>query len=128
MALSRISITLPRDVLAAADRRARALDRSRSWLIVEALRAYLATPARSASAGVREPDAPVYAAREVADARRQHLAADLKRSPAERLRRAEELARLGRQVRPRRGRRQQVIGFDSYEDFYEWKKARLAGA
>src|SRR5438046_3811024 len=127
MALSRISITLPRDVLVAADRRARALDRSRSWLIVEALRAYLATPARSASAGVREPDAPVYAAREVADARRQHLAADLKRSPAERLRRAEELARLARQVWPRRGRRQQVIGFDSYEDFYEWKKARLAG-
>src|SRR5213083_185230 len=127
MALSRISITLPRDVLVAADRRARALDRSRSWLIVEALRAYLATPARSASAGIREPDAPVYAAREVADARRQHLAADLKRPPAERLRRAEELARLARQVRPRRGRRQQVIGFDSYEDFYEWKKARLAG-
>ena len=127
MALARISITLPRDVLAAADRRARALDRSRSWLIVEALRAYLATPARSASAGIREPDAPVYAAREVADARRQHLAADLKRSPAERLQRAEQLTRLARQVRPRRGRRQQVIGFDSYEDFYEWKKARLAG-
>ena len=127
MALSRISITLPRDVLAAADRRARALDRSRSWLIVEALRAYLATPAHSPRAGVREPDAPVHAGREVADARRQHLAADLKRSPAERLRRAEELARLARRVRPRRDRRQQVIGFDSYEDFYEWKKARLAG-
>jgi len=124
MAFTRISITLPRDVLAAADRRARALDRSRSWLIVEALRAYLATPVRSQ---VREPDAPVYAVREVADARRQHLAADLKRSPAERLQRAEQLARLARQVRPRRGRRQQVIGFDSYEDFYEWKKARLAG-
>src|SRR5439155_559777 len=81
MAFTRISITLPRDVLAAADRRARALDRSRSWLIVEALRAYLATPVRSQ---VREPDAPVYAVREVADARRQHLAADLQRSPAER--------------------------------------------
>jgi len=128
MALSRISITLPRDVLAAADRRARALDRSRSWLIVEAIRTHLATPARAPSAGAREPDPPVYAVREVADARRQHLAADLKRSPAERLRRAEELARLARQVRPRRGRRQQVIGFDSYEDFYEWKRARLAGA
>ncbi|SRR6266480_2421834 len=127
MAFSRISITLPRDVLAGADRRARALDRSRSWLLVEALRTYLATPARSPNAGVGEPDAPVYAVREVADARRQHLAADLKRSPAERLRRADELARLARQVRPRRGRRQQVIGFDSYEDFYEWKKARLAG-
>ena len=121
MALARISITLPRDVLTAADRRARALDRSRSWLT------YLATPAGSASVGGRESDTPVYAVREVADARRQHLAADLKRSPAERLQRAEQLTRLARQVRPRRGRRQQVIGFDSYEDFYEWKKARLAG-
>src|SRR5207248_524377 len=126
MAFTRVSITLPRDVLAAADRRARTLDRSRSWLIVEALRAYLATPA-SSSARVRESDGPVYAVREVADARRQHLAADLKRSPAERLQRAEQLARLARQVRPRGGRRQQVIGFDSYEDFYEWKKAHLAG-
>jgi hypothetical protein len=69
----------------------------------------------------------VYAAQEVADARRRHLAADLKRSPAQRLRRAEELARLARGVRSRRARRQQVIGFDSYEDFYEWKKARRAG-
>src|SRR5437762_757317 len=127
MALTRISITLPRDVLAAADRRARALDRSRSWLIVEALRAYLATRAHSPSAGVHEPDSPVYAVREVAEARRRHLAVDLKRSPAERLQRAEQLARLAREVRPRRGRREQVIGFDSYEDFYEWKKARLAG-
>src|SRR2546430_12854628 len=117
MAFSRISITLPRDALAAADRRARALDRSRSWLIVEALRTYLATPARSPSAAVREPDAPVYAVREVADARRQHLAADLKRSPAERLRRADELARLPRQVRPRRGRRQPVVRFDPYRGF-----------
>src|SRR2546423_11995420 len=105
MAFTRVSIPLPRDVLAAADRRARALDRSRSWLIVEALRAYLATAAGSASGGVQGPDAPVYAVREVADARRRHLEADLKRSPAERLLRAEQLARLARQVRPRGGRR-----------------------
>src|SRR2546426_6506738 len=42
MAFTRISITLPREVLAAADRRARGLDRSRSWLIVEAIRVYFA--------------------------------------------------------------------------------------
>jgi hypothetical protein len=126
MAFTRISITLPRDVLAAADRRARALDRSRSWLIVEAIRAYLATPL-AAPARVRERDVPVYAVQEVAEARRRHLAADLKRSPAERLRRAEELVRVARQVKPRRRRRQQVIGFDTYEDFYEWKRARRAG-
>jgi predicted transcriptional regulator len=126
MAFTRISITLPRDVLAAADRRARALDRSRSWLIVEAIRVYLATPL-AAPARVGEGDAPTYAVEEVAAARRRHLAADLKRSPAERLRRAEELVRVARQVRPRRRRHQQVIGFDTYEDFYEWKRARRAG-
>jgi hypothetical protein len=127
MPFSRISITLPREVLAAADRQARALDRSRSWLIVEAMRAFLAAPAGRAPDRVRESEAAVYGVQEVADARRRHLAADLKRSPAERLRRAEELARLARQVRPRHGKRQQLIGFDSYEDFYEWKKAHRAG-
>ncbi len=125
MALKRISITLPKDVLEAADKRARAVDRSRSWVIVEAARAYLAAPA---SSRVRDAAVPAYAAvQEVADARRQHLLADLKRSPAERLRRVEELGRLARQVRPRRAPREQVIGFDSYEDFYEWKKAHRAG-
>src|SRR5881392_2320223 len=125
MALKRISITLPKDVLDAADKRARALDRSRSWVIVEAIKAYVVAQVTSR---VREADAPAYAAvQEVANARRHHLLADLKRSPAERLRRAEDLSRLARQVRPRRGRREQVIAFDSYEDFYEWKKAHRAG-
>jgi len=123
MAYARISITLPKDLLQAADRRARALERPRSWLLAEAVRAYLA----AAPARVSEPAASAYGVGPVADARRQHLAADLKRSPAERLRRVEELVRVARQVRRRRPTRQQVIGFDSYEDFYEWKKARLAG-
>ena len=126
MAHSRISITLPRDVLVAADKRAAALDRSRSWLLVEAVRAYLA--AAPGTTQVREADAPAYAVQEVADARRRHLVADLKRTPAERLRRVEDLVRVGRQVRPRRAQRQQVIGFDSYEDFYQWKKAQRSGA
>jgi predicted transcriptional regulator len=120
MKLARISITVARDVLAAADGRARELDRSRSWVVAEALRRF-----------VREPqieyEAPVDAAREVAEARRRHLLADLKLPPAERLRRAEELGRLARAAQ-RRARRHQVIGFDTYEDFYEWKKARLVGA
>lgn len=115
MALKRISITLPKDVLEAADRRAAALDRSRSWVVSEAIRAY-----------AREVVAPT-GVQEVADARRHHLRTDLKRTPEERLRRAEGLGKLARQARPRRGQRRQVVGFDSYEDFYEWKKARSAG-
>ncbi len=135
MPLTRISITVPKDLVTAADRRARELDRSRSWVVAEALRAWLRGRERPPS--VREPEPVAYAARppetpvnvaaEVAAARRRHLAAELALPPAERLRRAEELARLARAARPR-GRRAQVIGFDSYEDFYEWKKARLVGA
>ncbi len=119
MSFDRISITLPRDVLQSADRRARALDRSRSWVIAEALRAYAGRPAAAA---------PPAATAAVAEARRQHLATDLARSPAERLRRTEDLTRLARQRRPRRGTRRQIIGFDSYEDFHEWKQANRAGA
>ena len=123
----RISITLPQEVLAAADREAKRLDRSRSWVVAEAVRRYVKEHGAGSSEQVREVAEPAYAAAEVAEARRRHLLADLKLSPAERLRRAEELVRLARLVHPRR-RRQQVIGFDSYEDFYEWKKARLVGA
>ena len=120
MAFARIAITLPKDVLAAADRRAKELDRSRSRLIVDAIRAYLASP--STREGIR----PAYGADAVGVARREQLERDLARSPAERLRVAEEGARLAKSRRPRRGSVQQVIGFDSYEDFYEWKRANRA--
>ncbi len=131
MPIARISVTLPRDVLAAADRRARELDRSRSWLVADALRRYLGRGQNAAPRGGRAVGEPVAGdaavAYEVAEARRGHLAAELTLPAAERLRRAEELGRLARQAQ-RRPRRQQVIGFDSYEDFYQWKKARLVGA
>ena len=130
---ARVTVTLPRDLLAAADRLAGRLDRSRSWVLAESLRKHLeaggsyARPAAAPSA-VREPGAPTYAAQEVAEARRYHLKSDLQLSPSERLRRAEELVRLARLVHPHSPRRQ-IIAFDSYEDYYEWKKkARLAGA
>lgn len=126
MALARISITLPRDVLAAADRWAKQLDRSRSWVVAEAVRAYVGRLATVREPGVQY-GAPVDAALEVAAARQRHLLADLDLSPAERLRRAGDLVALAWQVHGRR-KRAQVIGFDSYEDFYEWKKVRRAGA
>ena len=111
---ARISITLPREILAAADRRAKELDRPRSWVIAEAIRSY-----RSGSPS--QAEAPP-GAEEVAAARRQHLLADLRLAPEERLRRAAALHRLAPGSGTRR--RAQVIGFDSYEDFDSWKKAR----
>jgi hypothetical protein len=139
MALDRVTITIAPDLLKAADRRAKALDRSRSWVAAEALRAYLgfgrgsprpegpAVPGPGAGASAaRESATPVYAAAEIAEARRRRLAAELSLPPEERLRRAEELGRLGRAMQPR-GRRLQMIGFDSYEDYYAWRKIRLVG-
>ncbi len=128
MPYARISITLPRELVTAADKRARALDRSRSWLVAEALRQYLEKSGTAAGPGrVSEPAAGAYAAREVAEARTARLVADLKLTPEERLRLAEKIALPARLLR-RRSRRHQIIGFDTYEDFYEWKKAHRAGA
>jgi hypothetical protein len=124
---ARISITLPGNLVKAADRRASELQRSRSWLLAEALRQFLGAPnGATHAARVSEPGA-TYATREVAAARSRHLAADLKLPPGERLQRAEDLGRLARQARQRAPRRQ-IIAFDTYEDFYRWKRAHLAGA
>ena len=121
MPYARIAITLPKDVLSELDRRTKQLDQSRSRAIVAAIRAYLSTP----SATVVREAVPAYGTDAFGAARRDQLERDLARTPAERLAAAEELARLARTAHPRsraRKPRQQIIGFDSYEDFYEWKK------
>lgn len=119
MARSRISITLPRDVLVAADKRARALDRSRSWLIVEAVRAYLTT----SPSQVREPAPAPYAATPGLGAQRlAQLQSDLRLTPDARVRAAEESARLGERVRGARPATHRLISFDRYEDYVEWKR------
>jgi hypothetical protein len=126
----RITITLPPDLVVAADRRAQELDRSRSWVVAEALRAQLLQDEGGApsapAARVAEPPAS-HAAAEVAEARRSRLRSEAALPPEERLRRAEELGRLARQAQTR-GPRKVIIIFDSYEDFYEWRKSRLIGA
>lgn len=150
MPLTRISITIPDDLVEWADERADALDRSRSWLIVEALRRYLrevGVRGERAMARVAESAPPVYLATseqttpaqsvaplaevvdiapEIAAAQKRRLRAELQLSPEERLKRAEELGRLGLQAQGRKPRLQ-VIGFSSYEDYYEWKRHRLIG-
>ncbi|SRR5206468_11635165 len=118
MPFARIAITLPKDLLAAADRRANEEHHSRSRVIADALRAYLTTPS-----AVREPARPAYATDAFGAARRQQLERDLARSPSERLRQAEAAARLAQTRRSPRGSREQVIAFDSSEDFWEWKRA-----
>ena len=124
MAFKRISITLPKDVLDAADRRARALDRSRSWVIVEAIRAYVATPASQ----VRESAPPPYGVTSpgLGPLRLAQLESDLRLTPERRVRAAEETARLGERVRGPRPSSHRVLSFDRYEDYVDWKRKEYA--
>ncbi len=121
MPLTRISITIPEELVEAADRVARELDRSRSWLIVEALRRYLAGQAKPARA-VAEPVVPYQVAvAGVGDQRRAQLEADLALTPEERVKEAERTARLSDAVSPKR-RVDRVLVFDAYEDYLEWDR------
>lgn len=117
MPLSRISITIPGELVRRADRRAKELDRSRSWLLVEALRQYLA----------RSTDAPTTAVREggpadsgLGESRLAQLEADLALTPEERVLAAESTARVA-ELRGRRPQRDRVIGFERFEDFRAWE-------
>lgn len=122
MALTRITITLPADLVRAADKAAKAQDRSRSWVVADALKQRLVARAFRVSEVTVAPYAAEFEA-----ARVQHLAADLKLSPTERLQRLEGMGELTPGTR-RRGPRQQVIAFDSYDEFYAWKTTRrIAG-
>lgn len=133
MPKTRITITIPEELLAAADRRARELDRSRSWIIADTLERGLAVPPSSSGAVpdsrpmvLREPGGGGYGVvdirEEVAEARRLQLLADLRLSPTDRIRHAESLGGLGRGG-VYRSRRAQVIGFESHEDYEEWKQS-----
>lgn len=131
MPLTRISITVPKDLVAAADRRARQLDRSRSWVVTEALRAWLGTREQgagsreqTATARVREPEGRY--APGLGDYRLAQLRADLALTPEQRVREAERTAREAELVARRRPVNQ-VLTFDRYEDYLEWKRQRESG-
>jgi predicted transcriptional regulator len=118
MSLARATITIPRDLLDAADRRATKLDRSRSWVLVDALRTYLREDTASGAA-VREPAAQYVVG--LGPSRQAQLEADLELTAEDRARIAEETARVG-DLRRRVARRSQVISFERLEDFYAWEK------
>jgi predicted transcriptional regulator len=129
--LTRISITVPRDLVAAADRRARELDRSRSWVLAEALRAWLGARGQGAgareqvaTARVREPEG--HYAPGLGEYRLAQLKADLALTPEQRVREAERTAREAELVAGRRPVNQ-VLTFDRYEDYLEWKRHRDIG-
>lgn len=114
---AKIAITIPEDDLAAADALARKHDRSRSWVISEAVRRYTAEPAQGSEAVSIRPG--------IGSLRRAQLAADLRLSPEERVRASEETARVG--LARERLRAERVIGFDRYEDYLAWKRREEIG-
>jgi len=126
MTLSRISVTVPGELVEAADEVAARLDRSRSWVVAEALRRYLSEvgesdPRRSTAATVREVGSTPYAAPGLGEYRRAQLEADLALTPEQRVREAEETARLS-EVRGRDWQGDRVLMFDRYEDYLAWER------
>jgi hypothetical protein len=112
-AFMRIAVTLPRRVLSAVDARAVAINRSRSWVIAEAIRRYTSEP-------LADPAGPISKRPGLGESRLRQLAADLRLSPEERVREAEETARATE--RRGRARRHVIIAFDRYEDYLDWKR------
>ncbi len=112
---AKIAITLPEEDLRTADRLAKQQDRPRSWIIAEALRRYAANAPPPRSPGHASTNDPG-----LGESRRAQLLADLRLSPEERVRAAEETARVSWMLRPPLAKR--VLSFERYEDYLEWKR------
>ena len=119
---ARISITLPATELAAADRLAAQQDRSRSWIVAEAIRRYAAAVEEGAEAG--DPDAAATNGRGLGASRMAQVDRDLRMTAADRVREAEaasdEVAAIGRPG----GAIEEPRWFGSYEAFAAWRKER----
>lgn len=126
MALTRISLTIPAAVVRELDRAAKSLSRSRSWVIVEAVKQYLArTPGPAPTVTphanrVAESELLAHGAG-LGEQRLQQLQADLRLSPTERVRVAQSTLKRVRPRRPPTPHR--VVQFDRYEDYINWQRA-----
>jgi hypothetical protein len=104
---SRIAITLPAEDLAAADRLAAEQDRSRSWIVAEALRQYVAAQCTEAAGQVLDPS------------RREQLRRDLALSPTERVLAAERSVHV---VGPDTLSTEEPIIFADFDAFLAWSR------
>jgi predicted transcriptional regulator len=108
---AKVAIALPAGLLAETDSVARRLDRSRSWVVAEALRRYVADVERAARDGL--------------DASRRHqLDRDLAMTAEQRVREAEAVAVIGGQPG---APLEQPHRFATYDDFVQWRRARDDG-
>jgi len=112
---TRITITIPEDLVQQADATAERLGRSRSWVLAEALRGYLRRPAQAAE--------PVVTYRPgLGPSRQLQLESDLELSPEQRVKEAQRTA-LAMPQASRRAR-DQILTFDSYQHYLEWKRTQ----
>lgn len=115
---ARIAITLPPDTLRAADELAARQDRSRSWIVAEAIRQYAA-----AQRGERETEATDARPAERLDPTRlEQLRRDLALTPEARVLESEAVAAIGNA----HGQAGRPRTFHSYDDFVSWRRARDA--
>ena len=129
---ARIAISLPTETMVAADRLARRLDRSRSWVVAEAIRRFAVGPDEASSGAasspnlVREPGQAylVQPAPGLGPLRLIQLEADLRLSAEERVRAAEGTARLN-PAAPAGG--EQLRLFARPEDYLRWKQREASG-
>ncbi len=101
---ARIAITLPEADLAAADRLAKQQDRSRSWIVAEAVRQY--------AASIERDESTMHLGR----SRLTQLQRDLTLTPEQRVQEAEHTSALSEQITaPRR--------FATFDEFLAWQRA-----
>ena len=125
MPLHRITITIAKSLVHEVDRLARQLDRSRSWVVSDAVRRHVAAAAQAASGerSVREPESRPYGVVSgLGPSRQTQLEADLTLTPEERVKAAEQTARVPDLVGPAPSRPDRILFFDSYEDYLDWKR------
>jgi hypothetical protein len=124
--LCRVTVSLPAEVLEAADLLAKRLDRSRSWVVADALRRLTESPSPPGGASaVKEPAVAPYAvASGLGPQRLGQLDADLRLTPEQRIHAAEEgIETALRFHRPPHVAR--VLAFATSEDYLEWKRRNL---
>ncbi len=123
--LRRVTVTLPAEVQRAADALARRLDRSRSWVVAEAVRTFAAGQSQTPAGALREPVAAPYVATPgLGEQRVAQLESDLRLTPGERVRAAEDTIETALRFHrpPRHG---MVLSFATLEDYFAWKKRDL---
>ena len=113
MSTARVTISLPLHVLTEADTRAAALDRSRSWLIAEAVRRFLATPTDVVDHA--DPLLP------------DQFSGGVNVSAVDRVLAAERAVRRRGAPAAAQGKCDRVFMFDRYEDFLDWQRREESG-